>query len=1060
MMKKFILYFLMFPFVLKAQTKTLAGVVVSENDKLPVAGAVLKLKNSATYTQTDQLGRFSMVIKVLPAILEISSVGYDSVSIDLASEESIVIYLKEAMHLLDEVFVSTGYQRLSNEKSTGSFSQINNELINRSVSTDIISRLDGVTSGLNFDRRYSGGAYGDNSSPRLKLRGLSTIEGNESPLIVVDNFPYDGSIENLNPNDIESVTVLKDAGAASIWGAQAGNGVIVITTKRGRAGQPLQISYRSNLTTEQKPDLFYSPNYLNSSDFLAVELQLFRNNHYFESEFEVLSPFVEALYKLQKEDGVLSEGKVQALISEFSAYDVRASAREHLYRNSFTQQHSLSFRGGQDKLQYFLSGGYDKSLHNLQGNESNRTSVTANLTFNPVKRLYIDSQLSYLQNGSVDNGLPLNVIKSVSHKSLYPYAIFADEEGSPLSIPKNYRYTYIEDQMTKGSLDWTYKPLEEIRNNDRKVFAGDYRMALGIRYTVLKGLDLETKYQYFTSMTTTRDLNSENTFYTRNLINEYTQRDGSYAIPLGAILDQNHAVGVSHSGRLQLNYVYDRSTGHYFSFLTGAEMRNVTSSSAGSRLYGYNDDILTNRPVDYLTQFDLMPGGRGRIPGPAWGLSDLTDRYISYYGNALYRLSNKYALSGSFRKDASNLFGVRTNQKWVPLWSIGLAWEVEKEDFYEISWLPRLKVRSTFGYNGNINKSMTAFTTVSYHTDQLTGKNYGSVNTAPNQDLRWEKVGIFNLGLDFGFKGNRIKGSLEYFLKNGSDLIGDVPIDPTTGFHRSRRYSYKLNYADLQTQGLDITVNTRNTVGKVSWSSDFLVSYVSDKVTNYRHKNTDVVSYLSGLNASPSEGKPLYAIYSYPWKGLDVLGDPIVEVEGKVSKDYASYVRTFTPDQLIYHGSALPRFFGSLRNSLDWRQFSLSFNLVFKAGYYFKRSSVNYTNLINFWEGHRDFENRWQQPGDELVTDVPAFSLIPNANRDLVYNRSSALIEKGDHVRFQDCRIGYSLFSKTSKSMEFFLYARNLGIVWRANKMGLDPDFPIVQALPSKSLSLGLNFNF
>ncbi len=244
--------------------------IVNNNNQLPVIGALLLLKKGHTRTVTNANGKATISITVTADTLIISHIAFQTkrIAIQSGSTTPLIITLEENTQQLQEVTVSTGYQTLPKERATGSFAQPDKELFEGRVSTDVISKLDGITSGLLFNKDPSTGTG-------LHIRGYSTINANAAPLIVVDNFPYDGDISNINPNDVADISVLKDAAAASIWGARAGNGVIVITTKKGKFNQPLQVSLNANLTVTGKPNLNYNRNFLNSNDFIDLEQNLF-----------------------------------------------------------------------------------------------------------------------------------------------------------------------------------------------------------------------------------------------------------------------------------------------------------------------------------------------------------------------------------------------------------------------------------------------------------------------------------------------------------------------------------------------------------------------------------------------------------------------------------------------------------------------------------------------------------------------------------------------------------------------------------------------------------------
>jgi hypothetical protein len=415
-------------------------------------------------------------------------------------------------------------------------------------------------------------------------------------------------------------------------------------------------------------------------------------------------------------------------------------------------------------------------------------------------------------------------------------------------------------------------------------------------------------------------------------------------------------------------------------------------------------------------------------------------------------------LSLSARRDESNLFGVNSNQKGVPLWSAGLAWNLMQEPFWRAGWLSYLKLRLTYGYSGNVDNSRSAYTTIAYQPNNpYIHIPYADILNPPNPELRWERVGMLNTGMDFALRGERLSGSIDFFIKKAKDLISPAPVDPTTGFNQ-----LYINSGRTRGRGVDLQLNSRNLKGALAWNTTLLFSWNRNKVTDYYNSATTSAFYVSdGLALNPVGGRDVYGIYSYRWAGLDPqTGDPRGYVQGQVSKDYNALVNSSTLGDLHYEGSAIPVYYGALRNTLSWRGISLSANITYKLGYFFRKTSINYSDLFSRWTGSSDYALRWQKPGDESRTSVPSLVYPADANRDQFYTYSEATVARGDHIRLQDLRLGYQLERERSRWLPFrqaelFVYAANLGILWRANKWGIDPDYG--NGLPSpRTISLGL----
>ena len=1033
---------------------------VTDSLGAPLQGATIRLKNGPVLAVTDRNGLFQIAEVTDGAILQISFLGYLSSEVIYTRQSDLPIVLAKSSSTLQEVSViSTGYQTLPRERATGSFTQIDNRLLNRSTGTNILDRLNGITSGLRFTGQAST-AVSTNPNDRIlgiNIRGESTLSGNVSrdPLIVLDNFPYEGNISNINPNDIESITVLKDAAAASIWGARSGNGVIVITTKKGRRNQALSVEVNANLTLQNKPDLNYDPNWLSANDYIDVESQLFSKG-YFDNFLSdagnqpVVSPVIDLLAAAR--NGQLSSAEAASRVNALRQYDVRRDYDRYIYQRAVRQQYSIGLKGGSDKSSHSFSAGYDRNAENLVRNGYQRLTLNTFNTYTPLKNLTLTTAFNYTLsrtalNNQYNYGSGITVGGPVA--GIYPYARFADDAGTPLAIVRDYRSSYVDGAPSRGLLDWRFRPLDELAIADRYTKVNDLLIRAGAKYKIADFLTAEVQYQHEGQQVNTDNYQSPLSYNARNIVNRFTIINPStgaltYLVPRGGILNLGRYELSSHNLRGQLNFDHIFHGVHAVNGLAGSEIRDMSSNSFLRTSYGYDDNFGTSSGnLNYADQLPVNPAGTARIPAPEGQVIGTTNRYVSYYANAAYTYDNRYVFSLSGRRDGSNIFGVKTNDKITPLWSAGLSWNASNEEFYHLSWLPTLKVRATYGFNGNVYNG-SAYVTGNYSTVSLTGAQAILNLTAPNPSLRWEKVRNINAGVDFATKGDRLSGTIEWFRKDGQDLIQSVPLFTSTGFA-----AYFGNSASTRTSGVDITLNSKNIVGRFQWSTTLLLNTLKDKVTKYDIKFTS--TSLQRVGGLAVQGKPLYGIYSYHWSGLDPQnGDPIGKLNGIASKDYANIIANFQPDSLVYHGSGRPTVYGGFRNDFAYGQFSLSLNVVYSLGYYFRRpsTSVNLANLISSGNGqHIDYTQRWQQPGDENRKNVPSVLYPNNLNRNTFYQYSEVLVEKGDHIRLQDVRLGWNFNTANKKKVPFkelqaFVYASNLGIIWRANKLGLDPDVP------------------
>jgi TonB-linked SusC/RagA family outer membrane protein len=1035
----FFLFILLSNYCFAQEGGSLSGTVRDSTGKA-LKGANILLTGTVHSAATDSAGHFTLYAPAGRYQLRASYVGYTTLEIAvMLPSRNLDLVLKPSAAMLGEVIVSTGYQELPKERATGSFVAVDKALLNRSVSTYIIGRLRDVVPGLSFNTLGT----------RISIRGQSTLFSNAQPLIVVDGFPYNQPIENLNPADVRSITVLRDAAAASIWGARAGNGVIVITTNKGAFDQPMRVSLSANINLGARPDLFYQPR-MSSADYIGLEKRLFSEGYFADAEasgaHQALSPVNELL--IANRDGNLSAVELDSRTAALQSRDVRRDLQKYFYRRSINQQYALSLDGGSAAQRYYFSAGYDRNLDNAAGNGYNRLTLNGNQTWTAIRRkLEINAGIYYTQtNTALGNPGPLTWNNGYP---IYPYATLADASGNPLAVTRDLRQDFVNAAPAAGLLDWNYRPLDELRLADNHIQQADIRINTGLKYRLLTGLDAQFLYQYDRSSSTGRNLMAADAYFARNMVNSYTQVDEfgtlSFPVPKGGVLDLASGNSVNHDGRLQLGYNGSPGEKHELSAIAGYEMQSLHVIQDEHRVYGYDAEHATMQPVDGLGYYPSYndPNSGNTIPVEQ-SQSDATDHYLSYYANAAYTYDRRISVSGSARLDRSNLFGVNTNQKGVPLWSAGLSWDLSKEAFYHVTALPYLKLRATFGYNGNINKSLSAFTTASYFdgAGSRTQLPYAQIINPPNPGLRWERNRHINFGMDFGLLNDRITGTVEYYLKQGLDLIGSTAFAPSTGIT-----AFTGNTADTKGHGLDFNLNTKNLAGTFNWSTAFFLSYVTDKVTRY-DKTSLPADYLNFgyIGAYALNGKPLYAVYSYRSAGLDpATGDPRGFLNGSVSSDYAKMQSAATPDNLVYNGPSRPTVFGAIRNTFAYRSLSLSMNISYRLGYFFRRNSVYYGSDYGLSQQSGDYALRWQQPGDEKHTVVPSLPAVANNQRDNFYRFSSDLVQKADNVRLQDINLSYR-FAKGSlrflpgADLQLYVYAANLGILWRANHAGLDPD--------------------
>jgi TonB-linked SusC/RagA family outer membrane protein len=1048
----------------RQSTTELNGKVLQASNQAPMPGVNLLIKGTTVGDISDLEGRFSISLPSSQAELIVSFIGYKSqtIYVDVSKDNHLTVLLEEDQVSLAAVEVlSTGFQELSAERSTGSFSHLDNRLISRRVSTNILDRMEDLTPGLIFSRDRPDLDKGES----ISIRGTSTLLADSQPLIVVDNLAYDGPVKNINPNDVESITVLKDAAAASIWGAKAGNGVIVITTKRGDFESPLRVNFTSNITSGRSFDPFYNPQ-MSIADFVNVERRLF-DQGYYDSYYDSynqakLSPVVESLY--QYKNGDISQNQLDGRITDFKSRDVRSDLRESFYRPSLNQQYALNLSGGTKSYTYFLGLGYDNNQDTEVSNTSERITLNSRQSWQVLNKRLKFSLGTYLIHTGSKSGRP-------EIQGLEPYDILRNADGEPLPVFKDYSVRYKESMSETDLLDWSYTPLNEFGRSTQLNNQNEFRINPGISFDVLKGLSLQTNYQYWQSSARNDMLHSGGSYFSRDLINVYAKvaEDGTVTrnIPVGGINDLSNSQAFSHTWRTQLNYDRNWNNEHQLTALAGFELKDFQSSLDAQRAYGVDEITGISQPVDYVNYYpQLHTGFFYQIPfGQSFG--GTTDRFISGFANVGYTYKGRYLFTASGRKDASNLYGVSTNKRSVPLWSAGMGWIISEEHWLNSDAISYLKLKVSYGFNGNTNPAATGFTTAQYFdasTNRWVGQPWLSVLNPPNPELRWERIKIVNVGAEYELWKQRMSGSIEFYNKRGVDLFGVLPTYPSSGVSTVTK-----NYAETNAHGMDLAINAKIFQGDLFWNSSLFFSMVKEKVISYSQNPTptQAAGYSSGMlgiGPVPVKGYPLYSILSYPFVGLDPdTGDPMGVLDNEPSTDYAAIMDQTSLEDLEFAGSAIPTHFGAWRNTIGWKGFELSANISYRLGYFFKRESVVYDYINRGEISHADYSLRWQKSGDELTTTIPSDPLMIDSRRGTFDRISSRRVRKGDHIRWQDVRMAYT-FSKSVfpnlpfQSIQLYSYIDNLGILWKATKDAKDPDFRNYQA--PRTYSFGLTINF
>ncbi|MGH2564355.1 MAG: TonB-dependent receptor plug domain-containing protein, partial [Ginsengibacter sp.] len=488
---------------------------------------------------SDPAGKFTVSLFYLPDTLFVSHVGYQSKFIVIKeSITHLTVLLDLSAANLDSVLViNTGYQTVSSNEINGSVVIIDNKTLNRQAGTSVLNRLQNVTSGLSFNPGYGNG--NPKNKTNISIRGLSTINGPLDPLIVVDNFIYEGNLSNINPNDVESITVLKDAAASSIWGSRAGNGVIVITTKKGSFNQKTKIQLSSGEIITGKPDLFEMQD-ISVSDEIGMEQFLF-NQGYFNAiikrKYQALPPAVEVF--LKKRNGTISSADSASMINTLEGIDSKRQYMNYFFQNAVIQQHAINLSGGTNNLAWLASGAFDKTVDNL-GATYQKLNIRFNNTFRLNKSIQFEWGVYYTNSKAVSGKYDYNSAINTNGRHVV-YTNLVNPDGSAAAVAAQYRSIYTDTAGGGKLLDWNYYPLTDNQHNTTTNRLEEIVANLGVDIRIINSLKLNVKYQYNTQRSGTEYLSDIQSYDARNSINLFSELDRStgiinYVVPFGGIL--------------------------------------------------------------------------------------------------------------------------------------------------------------------------------------------------------------------------------------------------------------------------------------------------------------------------------------------------------------------------------------------------------------------------------------------------------------------------------------------------------------------------------------------
>lgn len=1091
-----------------AQAVKVSGKVVDE-DGQPLPGVSVVLKGTTTGVATDVNGEFILMVpKAEGAVLVFSFVGMKTQELPVTADRPMHVVMVADSEQMEEVVV-TGYQTISKERATGAYAIIDTKVLEQKPTDNLSEALNGLVPGLAVQ---SSSVDGD---LRFIIRGQGTLQTDQAdrdPLIVVDGFPISGysgdndPFSTINPNDVESVTVLKDAAATSIYGARAANGVIVITTKKGKAGSKLQISADAYWSVSSRPDLDYYFNMASAeSHFRLIELI----NNYEPITLSGMSdpyiyPSARKIYMSAPYSMLFEMSRGNLTQAEYDAEKQRLidianqglwedDLQEYIYRRMVHQQYNVALRGATDRLNYAFSASFDDEKSYLQENGNQRVLLNLSSSAKLTKNLTFDLTINTTFEKEQNNG-----VTDVS-TWLSPWTRLVDDEGNFVHIATSntvYEPVLEAEYEGKTPADWHYNPVEDRQYTDNRSKTMNYRIQGGFNYNTSWGLGLSAKGQYEQRRYTTHTGYDVESYFVRDLYNTYStlnEETGLYSsyFPSGGVFsDGGHTYeGYNLRGQADYNKTFGA---HALSVLLGTEIISATTETIPTiTRYGFNEytnSVLTT--PDYITYQDDIFGVWSRLPFDELGtLSTREDRFFSVYANAGYTYNDKYSLTASFRTDASNFQSESQRDKFSPFWSVGASWLISHEGFMsQVDWVDQLKLRASYGIAGvAAGKSGTSsVTTLATHAGDITysaNQPFNTISTRENNTLTWEKSRTFNLGVDAAFFGNKLSGTVEFYNKYSYDVLSAATVSAISQGTTERTF----NNAAILNRGVELSIGTNIPIaGDLRWNGILNYAFNHNEVKEFKLQ-TSFLAFTPGY----VEGYPVDLINVLKPVGYTPEGFVILQGKDGTLETIVDYETSHCTEQVMrnegqtidennwayYLGTATPKSNLSFTNTFTWKGLTLSFMITGRFGYWCWRTDLVYPSITNSYSKRLDDMFRVY---DEGYANQSGYSEMPlynddnyadfQANFGYMYTYTSCLRFKqnyiqGDHIRMNEVYLGYdlpeSVLSKQGVFSRVNVYARanNLGLIWSKNGE-MDPDYMVGTMKPMPTFVFGVKLGF
>lgn len=1045
-----------------AQNRQISGTVSDANGH-PVAGATVIVDGTSLGTTTNTAGEYTLSAPV-NGTLVVTFVGFEPQQLPIAGKTRINVTMKEDAQAIDDVIV-VAFGTAKKEAFTGSAAVIKSDEIAKVQTSNVATALVGRVAGV-----QTSSTSGDlGKTPSIRVRGFSSINAGKEPLWIVDGMPYEGDLNNLNTNDIESMTVLKDAASNALYGARGANGVIMVTTKKAKSGDAvvtIDAKWGVNSKALEEYDVITSP------------------AQYYETHFKALYGYYAQTNPAAKAYALASSGLTsngtgglgynvytvpegQALIGTNGKLNPNATLGRKIiyngqeywltpddwideaYQSAFRQEYNVNISGATERSSFYASLGYLDNTGIIKSSALERYTARLKADYQAKKWLKVGGNMSYAHfsnsNGNSNEGSASSTANIFAFSAQMPpiYPVYIRDGSGRIMVDDNGYQMY--DYGDKGNAGLT-RPLLPGANglqtswlNKKKAEGNAFSVSGFVDISLYKGLKLTVNGS--TNIDETRTTYLNNQYYGQfaeagGTISKYHTRDIAYN--LQQILNYNETFG-KHNVGLMVGHEYYQKKYYYL-------------SGTKSKLFSYDNEELGGAVVDGA------------------GAHSYIDDYNSegYFMRAQYDYAGRYFVSGSYRRDASSRF--HPDHRWGNFWSVGAAWLLNQENWFDAPWVNLLKLKASYGSQGNDNIGYYLYTDT-YSIENNNGEIAVLFGQKGNPNITWETNTNLNIGTEFGFWNNRLSGSVDFFNRKTSDMLFAFSVPSSLGYS-----SYYANVGDMVNRGVEVELNadlirTKN----VLWSFNLNLTHVKNEVTYLapEHKSTTVEGYKGYIDGSyfVGEGLPLYTYYLRSYAGVDpetgaslwykdVKGD-----DGKITRTKTS---DYTSATRYLHDSAIPSVYGGFSTSVSAYgvDFSISFNYqiggkVYDSGYAsFMSSPYGTTVGTNY---HKDILKAWTP--ENKGSDIPRLQYGDQYTTSV----SDRFLTDASYLNISNINVGYTLPSKITQKFgvqKLRVYLACDNVVYWSKRQGLDPRYSFTGATnfsnysPIRTISGGVTVQF